>query len=146
VLEAGHPHRGGFRFFEEDQEVTGLNVVSFVLQQLYAIWTEHEHRLPGDLRALICERIRLALGELERLNVQPRYTNPALMDIANTVVWGQLLDDGGAIASGEAKLDAWIGLTARAGAPYEYSSPGTWRSTCRCWRCWPGAAPTRACG
>ncbi len=123
VLESGHPHRGAFRFFDEDDEVTGLNVVSFVLQQLYAIWTEHYVQLSDDLRALILERVRLALGELERMDVQPRYTNAALMDIANSILWGQILDDQHTVGVGRSRLNAWIAFTAHAGAPYEYSSP-----------------------
>lgn len=123
VLEEGHPHHGAFRFFDEDEEVTGLNVVSFVLQLLHAIWFDHADRLPADLRALILARVRLALGELERLDVHPRYTNPALMDAANCVVWGQILGDATAVAAGTGKLNRWIGLTAAAGAPYEFNSP-----------------------
>jgi hypothetical protein len=71
----------------------------------------------------VLERVRLALGELERLDVHPRYTNPALMDAANRVVWGQILGDDAPVAAGAAKLDRWIAFTA-AGAPYEYNSPG----------------------
>ncbi|MBI3972366.1 MAG: hypothetical protein HY332_13890 [Chloroflexi bacterium] len=53
----------------------------------------------------------------------PRYTNPALMDLANTILWGEVLQDERMVAAGNAKLDAWIAYTAQSGAPFEYNSP-----------------------
>jgi hypothetical protein len=45
------------------------------------------------------------------------------MDAANCVVWGQILDDAGAVAASTGKLDRWIDFTAAGGAPYEFNSP-----------------------
>jgi YD repeat-containing protein len=122
--ETGHPHHGGFRFALEDEEVTGLNVTSFVLLRLLAIWNEHGDRLPETLRDTLRRRVRWALAELARVDVALRYTNPALMDSANTILWGEVLAEPELIAAGKAKFDAWVAFTAGAGAPYEYNSPG----------------------
>jgi hypothetical protein len=122
-LTSGHPHRGGFRVGLEDAEVTGHNVVSFVLQRLAAIWHESRARLPDRLWVEIGARARLGLEELERLGVRPRYTNAALMDAANAILWGEILGDAARAAVGRAKLEAWVALTG-AGAPHEYNSPG----------------------
>lgn len=121
-VRVGHPHRGAFRFGREDAEVTGLNVVSFVLLRLAADWRGPLGRVPAALRDLLLSRIRLALGALTRLNVHPRYTNAALMEAANAMLWGALLDDAAVLAHGAHRLSTWIATTG-AGAPYEYNSP-----------------------
>jgi hypothetical protein len=121
-VRPGHPHRGAFRFGLEDAEVTGLNVVSFVLLRLAADWHGPVRRLPAAVQALLLARVRLAVGALKRLHVQPRYTNAALMEVTNAILWGEELGDGELLAHGTRRFDAWIALTG-AGAPHEYNSP-----------------------
>ncbi|HLH73711.1 MAG TPA: hypothetical protein VKX96_10545 [Chloroflexota bacterium] len=118
----GHPHQGAFRNGLEDADVIGLNVVSFVLLRLAAIWHEHRDLLPENLRALVLERARLATGELERLRLHPRYTNAALMDCTNLILWGEILEEQALFSAGRQKLAHWLAFTG-ANAPYEYNSP-----------------------
>jgi hypothetical protein len=112
-----------FRWFFEDEGVTDLNAVEFVLEGLSHIVLRSRDRLSDGLRGRIREAMRLGLQEIERLDVHLSYTNIALLDIHNTVLCGQILDDGHFEERGRRKLDAWIDFTARSGAPHEYNSP-----------------------
>jgi hypothetical protein len=121
-LRLGHPHRGAFRFGLEDAEVTGLNVVSFVLLRLATDWDGPIGRLPATLQAVLLDRVRLALAALQQLHVHPCYTNAALMEVTNAILWGERLDDAALLAHGSGRFNGWLAATG-AGAPYEYNSP-----------------------
>ncbi len=116
-------HFGNFRWFFEDEGVTDLNAVEFVLEALAHIVLRSGDELSDGLRERILAAMRLGLRETERLDVHVSYTNIALLDIHNAVLCGQILGDGHHEERGRRKLDAWIAFTARSGAPHEYNSP-----------------------
>ena len=121
--QAGHIHYGGFKWMDEDQSVTDLNAVQFVLEHLLPLSIDYGGRLSPDLQAEILMAVRIATYELESLNVSVAYTNIALLDAFNTVLAGQVLGDEHLLARGRARLDQWIAFTNRSGAVPEYNSP-----------------------
>jgi hypothetical protein len=116
-------HFGNFRWFWEDEGVTDLNAVEFMLEALIDVRLRFGQRLSPGLRRRIREAVRLGLGEIERLGVHLSYTNICLLDILNTVLGAQLIGDAHYLERGKQKLDAWIAYTARSGAPHEFNSP-----------------------
>jgi len=122
-LRPGNSHFGNFRWFWEDEGVTDLNAVEFMLERLIDIMLGFGDRLAPALRGRILEAVRLGLGEIERLDVHESYTNIALLDIRNTLLGSQLLEDAHFRERGRRKIDDWIGYSERSGAPHEFNSP-----------------------
>ncbi len=118
-----HIHYGAFKWMDEDQGVTDLNAVQFVLEHLLPLYIDYGERLSPDVRAEILDAVRIATRELESLNVSVAYTNIALLDTFNTVLAGQVLGDEQLLARGRQRLDEWIAFTNRSGAVPEYNSP-----------------------
>ncbi len=121
--QPGHIHYGGFKWMDEDQSVTDLNAVQFVLEHLLPLYIDYGARLSPDLQAEIREAVRIGAHELESLNVNVAYTNITLLDTFNTVLAGQVLGDEQLLARGRRRLDEWIAFTNRSGAMPEYNSP-----------------------
>jgi hypothetical protein len=119
----GNAHFGNFRWLFEDDGVTDLNAVEFMLEALALIILDSRDRLSSRLQERIREAMRLGLQEIERLDVHLSYTNICLLDIHNSIVCGHILGDRHYEERGRRKLDAWIAFTARSGAPHEYNSP-----------------------
>lgn len=117
------PHRGNFYWMREDDTVTDLNAVEFVLEALIPMLLHHGERLPHPLRETLHERIKLGLAEIHRLDVLVAYTNIALLDIHNTCLGGELLQESAIAARGYAKLRDWLAFTNRSGHPFEFNSP-----------------------
>ncbi len=67
--------------------------------------------------------MRLAFAEAERLDVHWTYTNIYLMDAANSVLGGQLLNIDAVRLRGEQRLVDWAKRTKQEGAPHEFNSP-----------------------
>lgn len=121
--QAGNIHYGNFKWMYEDQGVTDLNAIQFVLEQLLPLYMDCGDRLSLELRAEILEAVRLGAIELENLNVHPSYTNITLLDTLNTVLAGQILGDERLLSRGGRRLDEWIELTNHSGTVQEYNSP-----------------------
>jgi hypothetical protein len=119
----GNAHFGNFRWLFEDDLVTDLNAVEFMLEALALIMLRFGDRLSPRLQERIREAMHLGLQEIDRLDVHLSYTNICLLDIHNSIVCGQIVGDGRYEERGRRKLDAWIAFTARSGAPHEYNSP-----------------------
>jgi hypothetical protein len=119
----GNAHFGNFRWLFEDDGVTDLNAVEFMLEALAVIVLRSGDQLSPRLQERIREAMRLGLQEIERLDVHLSYTNICLLDIHNSIVCGQTVGDSHYQERGRRKLDAWIAFTARSGAPHEYNSP-----------------------
>lgn len=117
------PHVGNFYWMREDTEVEDLNAVEFVLEALIPMMLHHAERLPEALREQLLESIRLGLAEIARLDVLVAYTNITALDIVNTCLGGQLLQDEALLRRGRQKLADWIAFTNRSGHPLEYNSP-----------------------
>jgi hypothetical protein len=120
---ADDPHRGNFFWMLEDDVVQDLNAVEFNLEHLTPMMLRHGDRLPSDLQARVLEAIRLGLEEIRRLDVLVVYSNITVLDILNTCLGGELLQDAEVAARGYRKLVEWMALTDAHGIPYEYNSP-----------------------
>ncbi|MBI3972364.1 MAG: hypothetical protein HY332_13880 [Chloroflexi bacterium] len=119
-----HPHRGNFRWLADDEEVTDLNAVQFVLRALLPLLILHGERLPPDTLDRCRDAVRLALEEEEHMAVAPTYTNIHVMSLFALLVGGEWLGDAHFQALGRARWDAWVRFTVGSGAPHEYNSPG----------------------
>jgi hypothetical protein len=116
-------HHGNFRWMLEDEVVTDLNGVEFVLDGLNFLAREYAAVIPPDLATEMRESIRLGLHAIDRLDVHPSYTNIALSDICNSVLGGETLADDEFVERGDRRLSEWFAFTNQSGAPHEYNSP-----------------------
>ncbi len=120
----GDAHCGNFRWFHEDEGVTDLNAVEFVIDHLNAIIRlDAELRLPPDAREALRSMMSLGLREIDRLDVHPSYTNIFLSDVCNSVLGGEALDDPAYVERGAQRLREWFDFTNASGAPHEFNSP-----------------------
>jgi hypothetical protein len=117
------PHCGNFFWMAEDDDVGDLNAVEFCLESLIPLMMDNADLLEPEMRIRVKEAIRLGLAEIARLDVRVSYSNITMLDILNTCLGGEYLEDEGIAARGYAKLDAWIAYTDRSGTPREYNSP-----------------------
>ncbi len=117
------PHRGNFYWMAEDSHVEDLNAVEFCLEALIPMILRHRERLAETLQSRVLAAIRLGLDEIRRLDVLVAYSNITALDILNTCLGGELLDDPVIAHRGYTKLRQWIGFTCRSGHPMEYNSP-----------------------
>ncbi len=129
ALHEDDPHYGNFFWMREDEVVTDLNAVEFVLEKLIPMMIQHGERLSSAsqawhaMRARVLASIRLGLDEIRRLDVLVAYTNITVLDIVNTCLGGELLGDPKIARRGYQKLVTWIGFTSQYGIPFEYNSP-----------------------
>ncbi|MBN2392419.1 MAG: hypothetical protein JXR84_16940, partial [Anaerolineae bacterium] len=117
------PHYGNFMWMIEDTVVQDLNAVEFNLEHLIPMMLQHADCLSPEMRDRVLDAIRLGLDEIRRLDVLPVYTNITLLDILNTCLGGELLDDADIAQRGYSKLALWMALTDQQGHPFEYNSP-----------------------
>ncbi len=96
-LNPDDPHYGNFRWELEDAVVEDLNAVHFAMVQLIPIGLRFHNRISAQSYNQITTATRLALAEIERIDVGLEYTNICLKDIINTILGGQLVDDANAI-------------------------------------------------
>ena len=116
-------HCGNFRWTLEDECVTDLNGVEFMLDSLNFIIREYSAVLTAAMADEIREAIGLGLVEIDRLDVHPSYTNIALSDICNSILGGETTDNDECVERGARRLDEWFDFTNESGAPHEYNSP-----------------------
>jgi len=116
-------HYGNVRWYIEDETITDLNGVEFVLDALNDLIRAHASQLSGETRDVILDVIRLGLDEIDALDVHPSYTNIALSDVANSVLGGEIAGEQEYVDRGARRLDEWFEFTNRSGAPHEYNSP-----------------------
>jgi len=117
------PHYGNFYWMLEDSVVFDLNAVEFNLERLIPMMIQHGERLSPTMQEKVLQAIRLGLAEIERLDVLVVYSNITLLDILNTCLGGELLQDESTTRRGQQKLAAWIKLTAENGTAFEFNSP-----------------------
>lgn len=126
-LHPNDPHYGNFYWMLEDSVVFDLNAVEFNLERLIPMMIEHGERLSPEIRQRVLAAIRLGLAEIQRLDVLVVYSNITLLDILNTCLGGELLEDERLAQRGREKLVTWMRLTDDNGTPYEFNSPTyTW--------------------
>ncbi len=116
-------HYGNFRWTLEEEVVSDLNGVEFVLEGLNYLLRFHSEGLSPDLARDVREALALGLDEIDRLDVQPSYTNIALSDICNSILGGETLGVPYYVERGARRLDEWLEFTNRSGAPHEFNSP-----------------------
>ena len=119
----GDPHRGNFLWMAEDDVVEDLNAVEFNLERLIPMMIRHSDRLPPKMQARVREAICLGLDEIRRLDVLVAYSNITVLDVVNSCLGGELLQDARTAARGYGKLVEWMAFTDRHGIPFEYNSP-----------------------
>ncbi len=117
------PHYGNFFWMLEDEVVQDLNAVEFNLEHLIPMMLQHADRLAPEMQQRVLRAIRLGLNEIRRLDVLVAYTNITLLDIFNTCVGGELLQDTAIAERGYRKLVMWMAMTDQQGHPFEYNSP-----------------------
>jgi hypothetical protein len=122
-LHEDDAHYGNFFWMREDEAVTDLNAVEFVLEKLIPMMIQHGDRLSPDMQTRVLTSIRLGLDEVRRLDVLVAYTNITVLDIVNTCLGGELLAEPAIAQRGYQKLVAWIAFTSQYGIPFEYNSP-----------------------
>lgn len=119
----GAAHLGNFPWVVGDEVIADLNSVEFTLKPLIALLIRYEGRLSPALRERLRECLRLGLEEIRALDVAPTYTNVATMDVANSCLGGEYLDDGSITERGYAKLRRLTDLAAANGTIFEFDSP-----------------------
>jgi hypothetical protein len=121
---------GAFPFHYGDDINPKENPTEFALAPLAGLVT---HRgLSAELKQELAPRVLTALDAVERHPVCPKYTNICLLQIAEMLSLGGLLEEAtdprireegkARVASGKARLDDWLAFTRRAGIA-EYDSP-----------------------
>lgn len=122
-LREGDPHYGNFFWMQEDDMVGDLNAVEFNLEKLIPMMLQHSNRLSIETRKRILQSIRLGLEEIRNLNVLVAYSNITMLDILNTCLGGELLNDPEISERGYKKLVEWISYTNQSGSLREFNSP-----------------------
>ena len=87
------PHYGNFYWMAEDEVVGDLNAVEFCLESLIPMMIDHGNRLSDEMQKRTLEAIRLGLDEIRRINVRVTYSNITALDILNTCLGGELLNE-----------------------------------------------------
>ncbi len=122
-MNTDDPHCGNFRWMREDEAVTDLNAVEFVMEAVIPMMLRYGERLAVATRDRASECIRAAVNEIIRLDVHVAYSNIAMLDILNSTLGGQYLDDEVAQEHGRRKLRAFIAFTSESGTQREFNSP-----------------------
>jgi hypothetical protein len=119
----GDPHHGNFRWLFEDEVVTDLNAVQFLLEGLVHILQRAADRLSDGTTREIFDCMRLAFEEVDRLDVHWTYTNIYLLDVMNSILGGEVLSEARIEERGVLRLRRWAERTRAAGASHEFNSP-----------------------
>ena len=117
------PHNGNFYWMAEDDVVGDLNAVEFCLESLIPLMLDNGSTLPENIQQRTRNAIRLGLDEIRRINVRVTYSNITALDILNTCLGGELLNDPTIAQRGYDKLEEWMAYTDLNGTPREFNSP-----------------------
>lgn len=122
-LNPSSPNYGGFRWELETGLVNDLNAVEFLLDGLIPMMIRNEHKLSQSIKEQLKEAIRLALHNVDRVDVAYSYTNIVLKDITNSCLGGELLGDTAIATRGYRRLKEWVSFTDQnGGGAYEYNA------------------------
>lgn len=122
-LHQDDPHYGNFTWMAEDDVVDDLNAVQFILERLIPMMIRHRNLLSDAMQNRVLTAIRLGLDEIRRLDVSVAYSNITALDIVNTCLGGELLDDADIANRGYQKLIDWMAFTDQYGTFREANSP-----------------------
>ena len=120
----GSPTCGAFKWYAEDAKPNDLNAAAFDGLSLADVLDLDQHHpvLAPALRQEVEKAVRLAVEAVMRRNVDPGYTNIAMISAALAAAGQKMLAIPGAGAFAQAKLDAVMKL-ADDGDFAEYQSP-----------------------
>jgi len=99
------------------------NWADFCGTQLLQVAIDHMSRLPSDLQQKVKDSILHAARSIQRRDVQPGYTNIALMGTYVTLVAGERLNNPGLLDYGRTRLRRFWEYTFEKGSFSEYNSP-----------------------
>lgn len=99
------------------------NWADFCGTQLLQVAIDHMDRLPGDLQQEVKDSILHAARSIQRRDVQPGYTNIALMGTYVTLVAGERFNDADLLDYGRRRLRRFWEYTLQEGSFTEYNSP-----------------------
>ena len=99
------------------------NWADFIGAALCHLLTEYRDRLPDGLRTETEIALGHAAWSIFRRNVQPNYTNIAIMGAAVTAVAGEVLHENRLLIYARERIRAFVDFTAETGGLNEYNSP-----------------------
>jgi hypothetical protein len=107
----------------EDMAAPDLNWADFCGVSLAHMLVKHSAKLPERLRGRMKQSLRLAAEEIRRRDVQPDYTNIAVLGGEVCAAAGEILDDDALLDYGRERLRSVVSHTKRHGGFSEYNSP-----------------------
>ncbi|MFA6047042.1 MAG: hypothetical protein WC718_18825, partial [Phycisphaerales bacterium] len=113
---------GNLRWTWRDPGVTDANAVEFCMQDALAMWIEHRQWVPEGSRKALRELMEFAIEGCLRHRVPSSYTNIAILNAANLIVLGEVLQRPEVTAEGAGRLDAFYLWTWQFGTR-EFCSP-----------------------
>ncbi|MFY0654953.1 MAG: hypothetical protein JXQ96_23180 [Cyclobacteriaceae bacterium] len=117
------PTFGGFKWEVETPMVDDLNAVEFLLDGLIPMMIRDGHLLSSAIDGRLREAIRMALVNVDKVDVHYKYTNIILKDITNSCLGGELLGDTAIANRGYRRMQEWIKFTdSQGGSVYEYNA------------------------
>lgn len=124
-----HPHRGNWKWLVDDPEVGDLNAIQFVMRWFLPILVNFSDKMSDELLSCCSDSIRLALGEQERMNIAPTFSNIHIGSLFALLVGSEWLGDDHYFTLGVNRWNRWVAFTLENGAPHEYNSPdyGGWQ-------------------
>lgn len=117
---------GNFRWYWWTEGVTDYNAVEFCMQSASLIWIRHRDKLPAKAGKILREILDYAVEGCMRHKVRDTYTNIALMNAANLILLGEILEMPAVAEEGYLRLNNISNRTMESGI-YEYGSPTYYR-------------------
>ena len=107
----------------QEMSTPDLNWADFCGAHLAQILFASASQLPEDLQKMMRDSLRLAADQIRKRNVQPGYTNIAVLGGIVCAVAGELLDDQELLDYGRSRLQAVVEHTRQYVGFSEYNSP-----------------------
>lgn len=107
----------------QEMDSIDLNWADFCGAALAQIIVQHSSHIDSDLQKQIKTALRHAANAIKQRDVQPGYTNIAVLGGGVCAVAGEILDDSALLNYGRDRLDAVVQYTNRLGGFAEYNSP-----------------------
>ncbi len=121
-MDPASPGYGTVPWQQGHPEIKDPNAIEFTMQPVGVILLRHGAKLSESFKQDAEPHIRAAITAIRRHSVPVKYSNIYLMKLANLLLLGQAMDDGDAVAEGQARFETWRAFTRTNGIP-EYDSP-----------------------